>query len=75
MKVNIINALIYIVFAIGLLGAGDLALDEIRQSNICPKILGIPACYIILTCFVIPFLMHLFKGSNSIYFVLTGLVL
>ena len=73
MKANIINALIYIVFAIGLLGAGDLVLNEIRESNICPKILGIPACYIILTCFVLPFLMHVFKGPNSIYFALTGL--
>ncbi len=73
MKANILNALIYIAFVIGIWGAGDLVLDEIRQSNICPKILGIPACYIILTCFVVPFLMHLFKGPNSVYFVLTGL--
>ena len=73
MKANITNVLIYIVFAIGIFGAGDLVLDEIRQSNICPKILGIPACYIILVCFIVPFLMHLFKGPNSIYFALTGL--
>ena len=65
MKANIINALIYIVFAIGLLGAGDLVLNEIRESNICPKILGIPACYIILTCFVLPFLICLLYTSPS----------
>lgn len=71
-KTKVLNILLYIVFAIGLLGAGDLVMDEIRQSNICPKILGIPACYIILACFIVPFIVHLWGKFHKVYFALTG---
>lgn len=72
MQSKILNILLLLVFAIGIFGAGELVYNEITQHNVCPKLLGIPACYIILACFVIPFVAHIFKGKHSIYFAFTG---
>jgi predicted membrane channel-forming protein YqfA (hemolysin III family) len=35
--------------------------------------MNIPACYIILWCFVIPFIVYLLKGKSIYYFLGTGL--
>ena len=72
MKTNYLNWLLLLVFFIGILGAGLLVFDEIKTSNTCPKLLGIPACYIILACFIIPFFTHITKGKNLIYFIFTS---
>lgn len=63
----------YSVFIFGIYGAGILVYNEFSQGNICPKLLNIPACYIILACLVIPFLAHVFKKDNIIYFTGTGI--
>ena len=73
MNSNYFNWLLILVFSIGIIGAGLLVYDEIKTTNVCPKLLGIPACYIILTCFTIPFFTHISKGKNSIYFLFTGI--
>ncbi len=73
MQTKLLNGLLFIVFAIGIFGAGELVYTEFTQSNVCPKLIGIPACYIILACFIIPFLVHIFKKSNGVYFAFTGL--
>ncbi len=73
MQTKILKGLLFIVFAIGLFGAGDLVYTEFNQSNVCPKLIGIPACYIILGCFVIPFVVHVFIWPNYIYFAFSGL--
>ena len=73
MQTKVLNSLLLVVFAIGILGAGDLVYSEFKLHNICPKLIGIPACYIILACFIIPLIVHLFKGKNYIYFAFTGL--
>ena len=73
MKSKLINGLLLLVFLIGIIGAGLLVYEEIKTTEVCPKLLGIPACYFILTCFVIPFFTHIFKGSNIIYFLFSGL--
>jgi hypothetical protein len=39
---------IWAVLLIGWYGAGNLAYAEYSRSNICPKLLSIPACYVIL---------------------------
>jgi predicted membrane channel-forming protein YqfA (hemolysin III family) len=64
---------LYLIFLFGIYGAGKLVYKEFAYGNICPKIVNIPACYIILVCLVIPLIIHLVKGSNSIYFMFTGL--
>lgn len=73
MKLKILNVLLLIAFAIGIIGGGDLVLDEIKHRNVCPMLLGIPACYIIFTCFIIPFIVHILKKYNFIYFLFTGI--
>jgi len=73
MRIKYLNWLLLLVFAIGIIGAGFLVFDEIKTKNVCPKLLGIPACYIILACFVIPFFANIVKGKNYIYFLFTGI--
>ena len=73
MQTKILKVLLLIVFAIGIFGAGSLVYSEFMQHDICPKLLGIPACYIILGCFVIPLMVHVLKKYNFIYFAFTGL--
>ena len=65
--------ILHIVFIFGIWGSGSLAHKDFTQGDICPKILGIPACYIILACFIIPFIIHLFRQKSAIYFAGTGL--
>ena len=73
MKIKLLNGLLILVFTIGIFGAGRLVYSEFIHKDICPKLIGIPACYIILGCFIIPFVAHVFKRSNYIYFSLTGI--
>jgi len=73
MKTKALNWLLLLVFIVGIIGASLLVYDEIKTTNVCPKLLGIPACYIILVCFIIPFIVHLVKGRNSVYFLFTGI--
>ncbi|WP_299716621.1 hypothetical protein [uncultured Tenacibaculum sp.] len=73
MKTNYLNWLLLLAFSIGIIGAGLLMYDEIKTTNVCPKLLGIPACYIIFFCFMIPFFAHIAKGKNIIYFLFTGI--
>ncbi len=73
MNKNIINILIIALFVIGILGVGNLVLNEINTGNGCPKFGVVPACYIILICFVLPFIAHLIDKWNGIYFLGTGI--
>ncbi len=70
---SMITYIIVAILLFGSYGAGSLAFQEFTQGNICPKILGIPACYIILACFIVPLIVHLFKFNNLLYFLATGL--
>ena len=70
---KILYILIILIFAFGIYGASDLVIGEINQGNVCPKILGIPACYIIMACFVIPLLIHVANKLTSWYFTFTSL--
>jgi|LGVF01.2.fsa_nt_gb hypothetical protein len=75
MKVNTLKYLISIIFIIGILGAGNLAYNEFLEEGTCPKLSIIPACYVILACFVFPFIAHLFNKGKIIYFLFTGFAL
>ena len=44
-----------------------LVIDEFTQWDICPTLLSIPACYIILWAFITLFVLHLLK-INKYYF-------
>ena len=64
---------ISLLFVIGIFGAGGLVLTEIRTGDGCPKLGVVPACVIILVCFILPFISHILKKWNLIYFLFTGL--
>jgi hypothetical protein len=72
---KIINALLLLVFSFGIYGAGELVYKEYLFNQVCPQLLGIPACYVIMACLIIPLLVHIFNLSNYIYFIGTGLAL
>lgn len=68
-----LNIILIILFIGGIIGAGGLVLDEIQTGNGCPKIGIVPACIIVLICFLVPFAAHLKNKWNKLYFLFTGL--
>ena len=70
---KIIYYSILAILIIGLLGAGGLVVEEFKTGDGCPKIMGIPMCLVILICFLIPFIAHLLKKWNVMYFLFTGI--
>lgn len=72
---SILHLIITLLLLIGLWGAGGQVLEEIETGNGCPKIWIIPACIIILLCFLIPLVVHFLKRYNKIYFFFTGLAI
>lgn len=64
---------IFFILAIGIIGAGNLVFEEFKTGEGCPKIMHIPICLVILICFIIPFIVHLLKKWNILYFLFTGL--
>jgi hypothetical protein len=75
MKARAVNYIISIIFIIGIFGAGNLTYHEFLQEGACPKLGIIPACYIVLACFVIPFIAHIFNTGRIVYFLFTGFAL
>ena len=61
------------ILIIGLFGAGGLVIEEFKTGEGCPKIMHIPMCLVVLICFIIPLISHLFKKGNVLYFLFTGL--
>lgn len=57
-------------------GSIRLVMNEWEIGDVCPKILGIPACYIVLVCFLGGLVAHLLPVSKGkyIYFFFIGLV-
>lgn len=70
---NLAYYLIIILLIVGVVGSGSLVWDEVETGNGCPKVWIIPACVIVLICFLVPLITHLLKKYNKIYFAFTGL--
>ncbi len=51
-------------------GSFNLSMVDFQKKNVCPKILGIPACYIVFLFFSLALGSHLFKGSlgNNLWY-------
>lgn len=69
----------YLLLAIllfALYGSGTLSLDNWNGINVCPKILSIPACYLVLTLFVAGTVSHIFsfKFNTSIFYISVGII-
>lgn len=74
MKISLVLALlIWGILLFGFYGAGNLSLANYHKpGGICPKLIGVPACYIILSCLIVAGIGQL-TGSNWAYFLATGL--
>ena len=53
----------------------NLSINDWKQKNICPKIMGIPACYIVASCFITALSCHIINTPTStlFYFVFIGI--
>ena len=71
---KILSVLIWIVALFGLKGTFDLVWKEFTEGGICPKIIGIPACYIIMSCLILILISQskLLKDKNRLYFIGAG---
>jgi len=58
------------ILAFAVWGAANLSHTDWVQKDVCPKVLGIPACYIVVSVFLIASVMHLanVKVANYLYF-------
>ncbi|QWX83481.1 hypothetical protein H0I23_13605 [Cellulophaga sp. HaHaR_3_176] len=68
-----IYRVILVLLIFGTIGVGGLVIEEVQTGNGCPKIGIIPACFIVLFCFLVPLVAHLKKKWNILYFLFTGL--
>ena len=59
---NILFLTTLLVLLFVIYGSFNLSLTDFQKKDICPKILGIPACYIVLLLFVLTLLAHVAKG-------------
>jgi len=52
-----------------------LSVKDWKQKNVCPKIMGIPACYIVFVCFTAAFICHGLNTciSSRMYFICIGI--
>jgi len=62
----------WVILLFAVWGALNLSHTEWIEKDVCPKIIGIPACYIVLSIFFSAAVMHLInvKISNYLYFAL-----
>ena len=70
---KVIYYLIILLFIIGLNGTIRLVYAEMTVGAVCPTLLGIPACYIILACFTSSLVAHLYNPTTRYYFIGVGL--
>jgi len=69
--------MIWIVGLAGLYGAFALISKEVTSGNVCPKILGIPACYINGMCLLYIVVSHsrLLSDHHWLYFISAAMTL
>lgn len=68
----IINILLQGLLIFWVFGSWMLSYDEFRNWPICPTLLGIPACYIILAAFIILLSLHLSKANKYYFYALAS---
>ena len=75
MKKNIFYWLSTTVLLFAIYGAGSLSLSDFQGTISCPKIAGIPACYLVLLFFVLGAMSHFVKHrfSNKAFFFFIGI--
>ena len=64
------QAMYFVIFGLlsfAIYGSFNLSIRDFKKKNVCPKILSIPACYIVVLFFVLALLSHALPSifSNS----------
>ena len=54
---------IIVILLFTIYGSFNLSLTDFQKKDVCPKVLGIPACYLVFLFFVLTFIAHTFKGA------------
>ena len=74
MKKNIFYWITTAVLLFAIYGAGNLSLSDFNGTISCPKIAGIPACYLVLLFFVLGAVSHFInnKLANKAVFFFIG---
>lgn len=59
-----------VILAFAITGSGNLSRKDWKKKDICPKILGMPACYIVFAFFLAAGVAHYLNTpvSNQAYF-------
>ena len=59
----VLKAVTTIILVVAYVGTIPLVMNEYKNGNICPKLLGIPACYIILACLTLACIGFFLRGT------------
>lgn len=70
---TVVYYVILVLLILGLFGAGGLVVEEFKTGDGCPKIASVPMCLVVLICFIVPFIAHLLKKYDVLYFLFTGI--
>lgn len=71
-----LNILIFSILLIAIDNAMDLSIIDYQRKNICPKFLGIPACYWVVGFFTVGLIGHIFQKyriAQNIFYSAIGL--
>ena len=73
---NFLYILIILIAGFAVYGSFSLSMNDWQIGNVCPKILGIPACYIVFGCFAMALITHFIPSSKSkwAFFFFIGIV-
>lgn len=61
--------LIVIMLGLTVFATAQLVIDEYNMNEICPKVGGIPACYIVLSLFALALVVHLIGQEQRLYII------
>lgn len=59
--------LIIVILLFSLYGSFNLSLVDFQEKDICPKMLGIPACYIVFVFFLLTLISHIWTRRSPSY--------
>ena len=75
MSKTILSISIWVIILIGLSGVVPLVQTEFSQGDVCPKIIGIPACYVILACLLSIIIGHINMVKKAEYWYFIGVMI
>lgn len=71
---NIIFYTIIALLVFAIYGAFNLSLTDFQKKDVCPKVLGVPACYVVFLFFGMALLVHVMSNTFTSQWWYYGLV-